>query len=263
MKTQWLKPHLKRWGFYTLVLLLCLVASSAFATPKKELSEKMGSILDTLMTESSWKDFLNNNKNLFPEINESSPTSVIVVKNDVEAKGDMFSVGTSYRQIFMKATPERVKTLLSRPDLFETIYELDKETAPSSNLQSGDKLPETFIATIYKRLPSILPDQDYSLSYTTKVNGSIWFQRVTQVEDKTDFALRETLLAVEPYKSGTVFREIGKLYPLQWVIRAIGPQLRSITKSELEKLSRGMICIAESNEPLSKELAAKCAKKKN
>jgi hypothetical protein len=247
-----------------IIFAITLISVTALAsTPKKELSEKMGSILDSISTETAWKDFVSKNKNLFPEINDKTPAvSVVVVKDEVEAKDESFSIGTAYRQVLVKTTPERMKTLLSRPDLFQTLYGLDKESAPASNLQPGEKLPDTFEAHIFKRLPSVLPDQEYTLKYSAKTDGSVWFQRVTQVEDKSDFALRETLLAVETTPQGTVFREIGKMYPLGWFIRAMGAELRKITKSELEKVSTGLICMAESKEPLSKELATKCVSKK-
>lgn len=246
-----------------LIALILALPSFAYAIPKKELSEKMGSALDTISNEIAWKDFTSKNPKLFPETSEKAAAiSVVVEKDDVEAKGNIFTVGTAYRQVIVKASTDRVKAMLCRPDLFQIMYGLDRESAPDSNLQTGDKLPDTFEATIFKRLPSVLPDQEYKLKYTAKTDGSLWFQRVTQIEDKSDFALRETLVVVEPTKTGAVFREVGKLYPLGWLVRTMGPQLRAITKSELEKVSVGFICMAESTEPLSKELATKCAHKK-
>lgn len=246
--------------FFTLIFFSNISLAS---TPKKELSAAMGELYEKISNANSWKEYLTNNTSHFPEISENSPkVSVVVIKEDFNVDGSSYTVGTSFRQLVVKASLERVKTLLSRPDLFQIMYELDKPSAADSNLQPGDALPESFEANVLKKLPSVLPDQEYTLGYKAKQDGPFWFQRVTQVEDKNDFALRETLVIVESTPHGTVFREIGRLYPMQWLIRAMGPQLRSITKTELEKSSQSFICISESNEPITRTLAESCTKKK-
>lgn len=246
------------------VLVLFFVSLSCFATPKTELSEAMKSRYSELQNENKWKEFVSQNSDYFPNPSEvKNANSVKVIKEDVKARGDEFTVGISYRQAVVNAPFERVKTVLSRPDLFHVLYELDKEAHTELTYQPGDKLPTEFVAHISKKLPSVLPDQDYKLKYIAKQDGKVWFQQVTQIEDKTDFALRETLVVVEPLSDNkTVFREIGKLYPLQWIIRQMGPQIRSITKDELTKLYPGFACVTESSEPISLELVKKCKQSK-
>lgn len=241
-----------------LVALLFSTSTAMAATPKKELTAILDSQYKELQSSQKWSEFVLKNKEYFPDPTKKSDLVVNVIKEELDYKGDTYNIGTSFRQVTLNASLERVKTLLSRPDIFKELYGLDEPTAPDSNLQPGAQLPAEFEARIYKRLPSVLPDQDYRLRYVSNQDGNVWFQRVTLVEDKTDFALRETLVIVEPVDGKVVFREIGKLYPLQWSIRALGPQLRMITKSELTKVSKAFKCAVESSEPISKELAKTC-----
>lgn len=243
----------------TVLLLISSLGGKCWAAiPRKEIVEGINTQYTRLQDSKAWMDFAAENSNYFPNPEKDSNLVVNVVKEDFEYKSDVYAIGTSYRQSVVNASPTKVKTLLSRPDVFQELYGLDKPTAPDATLQAGDALPATFDAHIYKKLPAVLPDQDYTMRYTSKQDGEKWYQRVTLVEDKGDFALRETLIVVEPYKGKTIFREIGKVYPLQWAMRALGPQIRLITRSELTKISKSFQCAAESPEPISKQLAKDC-----
>ena len=155
----------------------------------------------------------------------------------------------------LNCTPQRIFQILRRPDIFKELFGLDSEAhepVDPSNLSND------FVAKIQKRLPILIPNQDYKMHYTSKESGDYIFQHIEQVEDQQDFAIRETLIVIQKSGNEVIFREIGKIMPMSWMIRALGPQLRQITKSELTKMNEVLKCVAESNETITDQLAAKC-----
>lgn len=239
-----------------IVMMACLVSLSVSAAiPKQQISERFRSEYKDLSTPQGWKSFLQKNTEHFPLDAESLKGSVIVVKDQIEIEGDKFVFGTAYRQIKLASSLARIKEILQRPDVFKELFSLDEEAHPSVNPLN---LPLNFTARIKKHLP-IVPDQNYDLQYTLKDMGDFVFQTVEQVQDVEDFAIRETLVVLQKEADGVIFREVGRVMPLSWTMRALGAQLRQITKSELTKINTALKCLAESSKPISDKLAADCA----
>jgi hypothetical protein len=218
---------------------------------EKEIQSAIGEKLNQIQNAETWKTFLKENSDKFPPIEGGG--TVKVDKLALQIKGETFTLGLGFRQVFLKTTMERAKSLMNSPALFRYLYGLDAES-------KVDQESDTFRARIFKKVP-ILSDQDYVLEYKSFQDKDIWFQRASQVEDKKDFALRDNLKTLEPVKDGVVFREISYVYILRWYLRALGPKVRSVMVTELEKVNHSVKCTAESEKPVSNELATDCWQK--
>lgn len=216
--------------------------------PKDEIVKEWRA--QNLNASQDWDGFLSRHGSQFPGVS----TSEIVEKAKIRIDGKDHIYGEAFRQIKLNAPLERVREILLRPDLFRESFGLDEEAhlGPLKN-----PLATEFMARIKLRLP-IVPDQNYELRYRLLEKPNRIFQFVEQVKDHEDFALRETLVVVEAKSDFVMFREVGRVMPLSWAMRALGAQLRQITKSELQKMNKALKCMAESQNPLTDELAKKC-----
>ena len=180
---------------------------------------------------------------------QGEPLNVTVKKQDVIVEGRRWTLGKSYMRVLIKSPIDKVKKLLTSPEHFQSIYRLDAPTLVKgefkkeiNKLKSGD-----FLARIYKEVP-VFEDQDYILSYRSFQQGIFWFQRASLVKDLKNFALRNSIQILQPIDDNTtVFREISLIYLLRWYLRLLGPQVRGVVRSELQKLAKAFKCISESS----------------
>ncbi|MCB0394921.1 MAG: hypothetical protein KDD25_10185 [Bdellovibrionales bacterium] len=227
------------------ILFLLLLSSKATALPKEEILLKVGEKLESLINSQNWSQYVERHPNGFPANFEQSPVHVSVEAEDLEVNKESFTLGWGFQQIFIKAPTEIVISWLTNPSAFQSIYDLDGSSHPSSNVN-----PLNFVARIFKKVP-VLADQDYSLAYTVSKSGPVWFQRAKLVKDETDFALRDNLKSVVAVNGGTLYREISMVYVLNWFVRMMGPTARKVMKDEITKTAKSMKCIFESRSPLS------------
>jgi hypothetical protein len=223
--------------------------STAYAGhPPNEIQNAMGEHLSKLQSASAWREFVKSKPDGFPK--DLSRPTVLVDKMPLQLKDEAFTLGISYRQMYMKTTMERAKQIMTSPDLWRSLFGLD---ADSKLEETGNR----FKARIFKKVP-VISDQDYVLEYKNLEDQGIWFQRATQAEDKKEFALRDNLKALEQADGGIILREVSIVYILRWYLRALGPQVRSVMVKELTKLNSSTKCAAESEKPMSQELAKEC-----
>lgn len=244
----------KRTRFFTLLTLL-LPQTLLANIPTELITSQWRKDYKELATVKGWTDFLNNKRDVFPTISGFSSNDVFVIKDEIEINGHKHVYGTGYRQIKLKSTLKRVSEIIRRPDIFREFFGLDEE---SHSPIDPKNLPFQFTAKIKKRLPLIVPNQDYEMRYDLIETPKYQFQLISQIKDTQAFALREILLVLEESDGGVIFREVGKIMPLSWAMRALGAQLRQITKSELAKMNEVLRCVAEAPEPVSDQLAARC-----
>jgi hypothetical protein len=234
-----------------LLLIFVLLANSGYAAiPEKEIQTAIGERLNKLQSETAWREYIKTNADKFPS--DFKRETVLVDKSPLEVAGDSFTLGIGYRQFFMKTKMERAKKIMNSPELFKDLFGLDEDS-------KFGEVGEVFKARIFKKVP-VLSNQDYILQYEGRTDGKIWFQRAKQAEDRKNFAIRDNLKALEEVGGGVLFREVSLVYILRWYLRAAGPQVRSIMEKEMVKLNDSVKCAAESEKPLTKELAAECWK---
>lgn len=248
---------------YIIVGLLLLQGSLAHAIPRQAITDYMNGFLSKIASPEEYKTFLTKNPLAFPEIKDPNIVNVITERLEVPFEGDTYTLGIGYRQFQVKCSYERAKKLLNSPELFKSLYGLDgdsKVDIESSEIAQQTADQESFQARIMKSVP-VISNQDFILQYSNSFYDPFWFQRAKLVVDKADFALRDNLKTIEVLKGtkdSVVMREISMVYILRWYLRALGPQVRSIMKSELERLSRAEKCTLESDQQLSHELAKSC-----
>ena len=240
-----------------LTWVLLLITETTWAFPKY-LSDYFAQRHTSLPTKASWQEYMKDNKKLFPPIIEDKTQIYVVInKEKISFKEKTLSIDVSSRQFFIPAPLEKAKETLSKPSLFEHMYGLDGPSQiGASQYDGGDHLIE-FKAHILKTLP-IIPDQDYILNYKWSQDKELWFQNVTQVKENSPFALRSTLIVLEPYQQGTLFREVGIVYLKSALLRALGGPIRTMVKGELKKLSKSFKCTVTSTDHLNKKIAKKC-----
>lgn len=238
---------------------LCGFSSYVYAkVPEKEILEIFNQRLNDLATPESFKKFTKN-QSKFPDLkkeNLSENPSVTSEKEEIKVSGDTFTINIAYRQVALKSDNSSfLKSLWAEPKLFQKIYKLDSDATIDEPGSSASR----FKAHIYKKIPA-LPDQDFTLEYTTTHKDNFTFVRAKLVKDETGFALRDNLKVLEETKDGLVVREISYFYPLKWYVRALGPTARSTMRSELNKISRVEKCLTEesSHFPPSDEIIKNC-----
>ena len=239
-------------AFSSLFVLFCFHAAAAI--PQKEILTAIGTKITQLETAEAWKTFVKSKPEIFPPMKDGKST-VVVDKMTLELGGDTYTLGVGSRQMTLKADYERVKKILNTPAYWRNLYGLDADANVS---EPGD----VFKARIFKKIP-VVSNQDYTLEYRNFENGGVWFQRAQQESDKNEFALRDNLKALEKTPGGVIYREYSLVYVLRWYLRALGPQMRSVMQTELEKINVSMRCMAESPKPLSSELAKECGAQAN
>ena len=220
------------------LLIFLLLFTPPLEASNKPLQEfiynKIQNIYDS---KESLENYFSENRSDFP-LSQEPPVVVNVDKKEVEVEGETFTLGKGHFQIFIKAPMTTVVSLLRTTEDYQLIYNLDE---PAHLEKVGE---EDHRARIFKKLP-IVSNQDYVLSYKMKSEGARKLQRATLVKDNEDFALREILAVLTPQENGVMYREISLIYILRWYLRALGPQVRSMTQSELYKLGHAFKCIAE------------------
>ena len=184
-------------------------------------------------------------------ITEDNPLDVTVTKQNMMIDGKRWTLGKGSMRVLIKAPIDKVKKLLTSPNHFQSIYNLDAPCVVNEDIKARAELTSSpsgdFLARIYKRVP-VFEDQDYILSYTSFQKDSFWFQRASLAKDLKDFALRDSIQIVQSVdENTTIFREISLLYLRRWYLRLLGPQVRGVVRKELQKVARSFKCIAESS----------------
>ena len=179
------------------------------------------------------------------------PVNVTVTKQNMMIDGKRWTLGKGSIRVLIKAPIDKVKKLLTSPNHFQSIYNLDASGVIDESIKAKAKLTSNpsgdFLARIYKRVP-VFEDQDYILSYKSFQKEAFWFQRASLVKDLKDFALRDSLQIVQSVdENTTIFREISFLYLQRWYLRLLGPQVRGVVRKVLNKLAKSFKCIAESS----------------
>ncbi len=258
------KKPLKHFPTCTLLAFSLLFITKTSWTFPKYLSDYFIQRHTPLLNKDAWQKYVRDNKKLFPPIENKSQIDVVIQKEKVSFKDNKektLSIDVSSRQFFIPVPLEKAKETLSKPSLFQHMYGLDGPSqvgTPEYEKKGGFSIQ--FQAHIIKTLP-IIPDQDYILSYKWSQDKGLWFQHVTQVKEASPFALRSTLIVLEPYQQGTLVREVGIVYLKSALLKALGGPIRSMLKSELKKLSKSFKCTVTSTDHLSKDIAKKCWEK--
>lgn len=233
-------------------------SSSSYAKiPEKQILEIFNQRLNDLANPESFKKFYTENPSKFPDLEKENP-SVTSEKEEIEVSDDTFTINIAYRQVALKSENSSfLKSLWAEPKLFQKIYKLDSDAI----VDEPGSTASSFKAHIYKKIPA-LPDQDFTLEYTTTHKDNFTFVRAKLVKDETGFALRDNLKVLEKTKDGLVVREISYFYPLKWYVRFLGPTARSTMRSELNKISVVEKCLTEesSHFPPSDEIIQNCTK---
>ncbi len=240
-----------------------------------KLSDEHASLLEVIREQSSalqtaegWQSFLKKYSKEFP-VKENKPTdSVTVTKVMINSGKDEYTVGLGLRQVYLAAPIEKVCQILQTPERFRQLYGLDADSFGNTATEKAADLapaascePRAFQARLVKKVP-VIENQDFTLDYAAQSVPPYWFQRAKLVEDAKDFALRDNTVILEKSGEGTLLREVSYVYILRWVLRALGPQVRSVTETELKKISSAQKCAAESSS-LTEVAAAACWKKAN
>lgn len=219
--------------------------------------------LKKLTTKAKWQSYVRNNKIYWPDLTENSPTSTIVIKEDLKIDNDVYPIGVGNREAFIKTTLSKFKTFLNSPQLYQFAYGLDAPAnAPERVPPTTDsplKSPHEFLTRIFKKVPGI-EDQDYTLKNKLTQEKGILFVRASLLEDRKQFALRDNLKVLEEVPGGVVIREISIVYPLRWYVRLFYGATIDIMKKEMTKISLSEKCILE-NDPksiLNPETSKKC-----
>ncbi len=237
------------------VLLLGGSLSSASSSVEETILKKTDLRFKQISTSIGWKRFVQNKKKFFVEPNPNSPIQVSVEKEELETFDETFTLGWGYQQIYIKAPLSKVKKLLQSPLAYQALYNLDGEVNTNTSFT-----PKNFTARIFKKVP-LLPNQDYTLKYTSKLDQNTWFQRAKQIDDKENFAIRDNLKALIPLSdSETLYREVSMVYVLKWYVRAMGPQMRQVMANELKKTAKAFKCIAEGRKDNDPNLYKSCWK---
>lgn len=234
-----------------------------------KLSEEHTALLEVIRQESKaleseegWKSFVEKHAKEFPKKDEKPVDSVTVTKVMIKSGKDEYTVGLGLRQLYIGAPMEKVCQVLQSPEKFRHLYGLDADsfvgTAPESATKASCD-PQSFQARLVKKVP-VIENQDFTLDYQAQATSPLWIQRAKLVEDAKDFALRDNTVVLEKHGEGTLLREVSYVYILRWVLRALGPQVRSVTEGELKKISAAQKCAAESSE-LTDAAAGDCWKK--
>lgn len=251
------KKNFFKYTFALLVWTTLLITETAWTFPKY-LSDYFANLHTELLTKASWQEYIKTNQDLFPSVEDKNQIYVVIKNKKVSFKEKTLGIDISSRQFFIPVTLKKAKETLSKPSLFEHMYGLDGPSQiGTAKRKEGHSLE--FQAHILKTLP-IIPDQNYVLNYKWSQDKNLWFQNVTQVKENSPFALRSTLIVLEPYQQGTLVREVGIVYLKSALLRALGGPIRSMVKNELKKLSKSFKCTAMSEDHLSEETAKKCWK---
>ncbi|MGE3973092.1 MAG: hypothetical protein AB7F59_01050 [Bdellovibrionales bacterium] len=245
------------------ILVLLLVFSHALqaSVPNSKILESIEKKLDALSTPEAWNQFISENPKLFPEASgEKAITHVVVTREEIKAEGETFVLGVGYRQTFMKAPLERVQKILNDPGIFQALFGLDASAIVDKTTLEKELTKRTqFKARFFKKI-SLIPNQDYVLDFTNKMEKKLWFQRAKFVEDKEELALRDNLKALETRDGGVIFREISIVYGLKWYVRFLGPTVREVMNKELAKITDSVKCLAEKSVEITTAEAEICWK---
>jgi hypothetical protein len=235
------------------ILVLLIVVPAVWAgNSNQDILGYFDSRLSHLTCCEAFREFVDQNNHIFPQLSGEQPISVRVEKKKVIINQKKVSVGISYVQVYIEAPLEYIQTLLETPEWFQALYSLDRSAYIGPRAVDG-----TFKARIYKKVP-VIPNQEFILSFSSITSGSIWFQRGRLLEDRGNFALRDNLKILEPVQGGVVYREISFVYPLKWWARALSSVVQGTMKKELKQMARALKCTAEKSHPFTEEKAASC-----
>lgn len=240
------------------MLFFLFLVSSAFAKiPDTAIQTRMNQLLSPLKTQEEWSKFVKVHKNTFGEVSEKLPGPQVGVEELVfEIDSEKYKVGMGVNTVFIKAPPKVVVSVVGNPDFFQSLFDLDKPARATPTKE------DVYEARIFKIVPGI-ENQDYTLKYEGRWNEKAWIQRAQLVKDEKGFALRDNLKIVEPFGSGSLYREISLFFPKRWWLRMLSGTLKSVTARELTKVGRALKCASEKVEggsPMTEEIGKACHK---
>jgi hypothetical protein len=203
----------------------------------------------------SFEQFAKENLRFFPAINQTYPYSVKTEDRELAINDSKLKITITYLQVLIPDSLENMQAILENPKLFRAMFGLNSTAHIQPKNNDG-----SFIARIHKKLP-IVPDQDYTLLYKSKLIDSYWVQRVTQVNDAHNFAFRDHLKIMKKSDQGVLYREIAIMFSDKWYVRTMRKTLKKTLVNEYQKIARLYIQLALSPKPISQETAAHCFKK--
>lgn len=238
-----------------LSLLLSSTLTQA-SVPKQEILGEFASRIQEWQKPNQWQQFIQSHTQLFPALSEAKPTYTEVTKEELKINNETFTLAICYNSALIKIDINQVKKMFTEPDKFQAIYDLSEPVAiPGGTV-------DDFQGHIYKKVTGF-KDQNYTLRYQASVVGDLWCQRASMVEDKGEFALRDNFKCLEKSGDSTIYREVSFLYPLDWYVRALGPQVRTRFQQEMNWLAKVVKCISEelSGKEWDSKVAPQCWKK--